>query len=250
MQRYFLDDTQFEDKYVIIAGDDSKHIQKVMRMNEGDQIICCNKAGDCYLSRIEEIEPEKVRASLQKEEERMCEIPVHVTIACGLTKSDKLEWVIQKGTEMGAYACIPFEAERSVVKLDGKKAAKKHERWNKISKEAAEQSHRKRVPEVHELAAFKRLLSEIDKYDHVLVAYEEEARNDEKSRLVNTLSKADEGDTILLIFGPEGGFSDREIDELVRAGAGTCALGPRILRAETAPLYALSAISYHIEFLR
>ncbi|WP_026689191.1 16S rRNA (uracil(1498)-N(3))-methyltransferase [Alteribacter aurantiacus] len=250
MQRYFLEDTQFDDNYVIIAGDDAKHIQKVMRMNEGDNVICCNQSGDCFLSAIEEMTLTEVRASIQQIEERSSEMPVHVTIACGLTKADKLEWVIQKGTEMGAFSYIPFEADRSVVKLDPKKAVKKQDRWNKIAKEAAEQSHRQRIPFVYKPESFKQLTSRIEAFDHVLVAYEEEARNDEKSRLVDTLAKVEEKDTILLIVGPEGGFSDREIEGFIQAGAHPCALGPRILRAETAPLYALSAISYHIELLR
>ncbi|WP_096434595.1 16S rRNA (uracil(1498)-N(3))-methyltransferase [Alteribacter populi] len=249
MQRYFLEETLFQDKYVIITGDDAKHIQKVMRMESGDNVICCNQSGECYTAELTEISTERVEATLMEKEEAAKEMPVHVTIAAGLPKADKLEWVIQKGTELGANGFIPFEAERSIVKWDQKKAKKKVDRWSKIAKEAAEQAHRQQIPSIEGVASLKDLLLQFVNYNHVLVAYEEEARNDEKSRLVNTLKATKDGENILLIVGPEGGFSDREIEDFSNQGAVSCALGPRILRAETAPLYALSAISYHFELL-
>jgi 16S rRNA (uracil1498-N3)-methyltransferase len=247
MQRYFLSNQHFNDEYVMIDGDEARHISRVMRMREGDQVICCNGEGVCFVCRLEDVSPEKVRASLLKRIGHSAELPVHVSLAHGLPKGDKLELVIQKGTELGAGGIIPFEAERSVVKWDKKKEKKKLERWNKIAKEASEQSHRSLVPQVEPVHSFKELLNRFASYSYVIIAYEEDAKTDEKSQLRQTLELVKPGDRLLLVTGPEGGFSDREVQVMKEAGAISCAFGPRILRSETAPFYGLSAISYHLE---
>lgn len=250
MQRYFLDNKHFHDGYVNITGDDAKHIVRVMRMKVGNEIICCNTKGFCYLTEITNITNDTVTAKVISQEMKKVELPIHVTIAHGLPKGDKFELVIQKGTELGAASFIPFEAERSVVKLDEKKTEKKVERWNKIAKEAAEQSYRQVLPAVSSVLSLKQLLNEMAEYDQVLVAYEEAAKNDEKSYFHSALKTMKDGEKLLCIFGPEGGFSHREIELFKEKGATICGLGPRILRTETAPLYALGAISYHFELMR
>ena len=117
-------------------------------MQVGDQIICVNSQGQTAVCEIAEITDEYVAADVVEWKEETSELPIFVTIASGLPKGDKLEWVIQKGTELGAHEFVPFAAARSIVKWDEKKSAKKVERWQKIAKEAAEQSHRSFCPEV------------------------------------------------------------------------------------------------------
>ncbi|PYZ94241.1 16S rRNA (uracil(1498)-N(3))-methyltransferase [Salipaludibacillus keqinensis] len=249
MQRYFLSKESFKDNDVIIEGEDSKHITRVMRMSTGDHIICCDNETACYLCEIRNVLTDSVEAKVVKSLDKDSELPIQVTIAHGLPKGDKFELVIQKGTELGAASFIPFQAERSIVKWDTKKEKKKLDRWNKISKEASEQSHRHYVPRVYGAQTIKQLIQHFHSYSYVILAYEEDAKNDEKSRFHQTLSQMKESDTLLILVGPEGGFSDREVEMMVKAGAISCALGPRILRSETAPLYALAAISYHFELL-
>ncbi|MGJ9381687.1 16S rRNA (uracil(1498)-N(3))-methyltransferase [Salipaludibacillus sp. CF4.18] len=249
MQRYFLKKSQFEDDYVMIENEDAKHISRVMRMNPEDTVICCDEEGSCYLCELTETAPDLVKAKVVEELNKDAEMPVKVSIAHGLPKSDKLELVIQKGTELGAHSFIPFQADRSIVKVDSKKQAKKLERWEKIAKEAAEQSHRNYVPKVHRVHLLNDLLKTFHHFSSVIVAYEEDAKDDEKSRFRQVLQRTKAGDSLLLVVGPEGGFSDREIEKMKEAGAISCALGPRILRSETAPLYGLAAISYHFELL-
>ncbi|MBU9722512.1 MULTISPECIES: 16S rRNA (uracil(1498)-N(3))-methyltransferase [Bacillaceae] len=249
MQRYFLSKDHFSGENIYITGEDAKHIRRVMRMEVGYKIVCCDDAGNCFLSEIVDFPQENVKAKILHSEEKQVELPIHVTVAHGLPKADKFELVIQKGTELGATSFVPFEAERSVVKWDRKKAVKKVERWNKIAKEGAEQSHRHVVPEVNDVSSFNQLLDRFDAFDFVLVAYEEAAKSDEKSRFYSILSKMKAGEKLLLIVGPEGGFSDREIEKMDERGATICGFGPRILRSETAPLYGLAAISYHFELL-
>lgn len=250
MQRYFVHSNQIDDQAVTITGEDVHHIVRVMRMNIEDQLLCSlSDTRRTALCQIAEITNDMVVASIVEWISAEVELPVRVTIANGLPKGDKLELVIQKGTELGAEMFIPFNAARSIVKWDEKKGQKKVERWNKIAKEAAEQSHRSFLPEVTAPLSFSELLKESGKYHHKLVAYEESAKEGERSAFAQALRKMNAGESVLVLFGPEGGLSEKEIDKLTECGFVCCALGPRILRTETAPLYALSAISYHFELM-
>jgi 16S rRNA (uracil1498-N3)-methyltransferase len=249
MQRYFVDETRVANNSITITGDDAHHIAKVMRMKNGEEIICCynQKAALCT---IDEITNEFVKATVVKWIEESNELPVEVTIASGLPKGDKLELIIQKGTELGAKAFLPFQAARSIVKWDTKKSDKKVERWAKIAKEAAEQSHRSVVPAIEAPVSFKQLLEISKEYDACIVAYEEDAKQGEKANFVQTLESLPLGGRLLVVFGPEGGLSEEEIRLLREHTFVSCSLGPRILRTETAPLYVLSAVSYYFELMR
>jgi 16S rRNA (uracil1498-N3)-methyltransferase len=249
LQRYFVKRSANNHRF-FIESEDCHHIVKVMRMQVGDQIICVDPLGKTAVCNIAEITGESVAADVLEWKDEASELPVRVTIASGLPKGDKLEWVIQKGTELGMYELVPFTAARSIVKWDEKKAAKKVERWQKIAKEAAEQSHRTICPEVVYPVSINELIQKSKDFDYKLVAYEEESRNGEVSIFASTLQQIKKGESLLMIFGPEGGLSLDEITLLKKAGFGLCGLGPRILRTETAPLYALAAISYHFELLR
>ncbi|WP_066049828.1 16S rRNA (uracil(1498)-N(3))-methyltransferase [Robertmurraya korlensis] len=248
MQRYFVDQTT-EGRFVI-TGDDFRHIVKVMRLKISDQIICTTSRGEGAICQIAEITDEQVVADVVQWEERSSELPVRVTIASGLPKADKLEWIIQKGTELGAYSFVPVATARSVVKWDEKKAEKKVDRWQKIAKEAAEQSHRRIVPSVATPVNLSGLISLSKDYTYKLVAYEEEAKQGERSTLARTLQGMKNEDSVLIVFGPEGGLTESEVELLSKEGFESCGLGPRILRTETAPLYVLSVISYQFELLR
>ncbi|KKK33147.1 16S rRNA methyltransferase [Mesobacillus campisalis] len=249
MQRYFVTGSG-EEGHFEITGDDHHHIARVMRMKEGDEILCVTAQGKSALCRIEEITSEKALAAVVKWNEGSPELPVSITIASGLPKGDKLEWIIQKGTELGASEFVPFIASRSVVKWDQKKGRKKAERWQKIAKEAAEQSHRNQIPKIHEPVTLKTLVQDAGRFDFCLIAYEEEARHGEASVLADVFKRIGQGESLLAIFGPEGGLTEQEVHILQEAGFVPCGLGPRILRTETAPLYLLSAASYHFELMR
>ncbi|MEL3961748.1 16S rRNA (uracil(1498)-N(3))-methyltransferase [Lysinibacillus endophyticus] len=247
MQRYFIDEQFNDQNEVIITGENAKHILKVMRMEIGESLIVVQN-NIAYICKIVSA-GQNVIVKQTGETIPSPEMPVQVTIACGLPKGDKLDLITQKGTELGMHALIPFAAERSIVKWDDKKGEKKTERLQKIAKEAAEQSHRTQIPEIMSPISFKQLLSIIPNYDAVFIADEEDAKQEIRTRFADKLKKVydNESKSILLIFGPEGGISRNEAKSLIEAGSETMSLGPRILRAETAPLYALSAISYEFE---
>ena len=247
MQRYFLKNHQFQAKQVRITDEDAHHIARVMRMEVGERIIVCNEDKECYYLTITAVTPDEVTGEIGEAIESDTELPIEVTIAQGLPKGDKFEWVIQKATECGASEFIPLNMERSVVKLDAKKASKKVERWNKIAKEAAEQSHRQMVPTVTDVYTFKQLLDRAAQYDVCLFAYEETAKQGQLAQLKQSLSEIQTNGKMLVVVGPEGGISEKEETLLLQSGFKPCALGPRILRTETAPIYILSAISYALE---
>ena len=249
VQRYFVKQRANGNRF-LIDEEDRHHIVKVMRMQLGDQIICVDQEGKQAVCALAEITDTSVVADVVQWKETVSELPISITIASGLPKGDKLEWIIQKGTELGAHRFLPFSAARSVVKWDEKKASKKIDRWQKIAKEAAEQSHRAFLPEVFSAISFKELISKSKDYDYKLVAFEEESRNGETSVFAATLKKMNKGDSLLLVFGPEGGLTDSEVEQLRDNDFAICGLGPRILRTETAPLYTLAAISYHFELMR
>ena len=245
MQRYFIDGKVPENRKVAITGDDAKHIAKVMRQGAGDQVIVVLEEKS-FLATIQSAEFD-IELQLDEEVKADVEMPKKVTIACGLPKGDKLDLIVQKSTELGMHAMIPFEAERSIVKWDAGKGEKKRVRLQKIAKEAAEQSHRVKIPEIHTIHTFKQLIESAKSYEAVIVAYEEEARDSNGKRFAEILKSMYDKDSMLIIFGPEGGISESEVAKLKEAGALFTALGPRILRTETAPLYALSAMSYEFE---
>jgi len=249
VQRYFVKQRANDDRF-FIDEEDRHHIVKVMRMQIGDQIFCVDPDGKQAVCRLAEITDSSVVADVVQWKDEVSELPISITIASGLPKGDKLEWIIQKGTELGAHQFLPFSAARSVVKWDEKKAAKKIDRWQKIAKEAAEQSHRAFMPEIVSPMSFKSMLAKSKDFHYKLAAFEEESRNGEISVFSSTLQQMKKGESLFLVFGPEGGLAEGEIQLLKENGFGLCGLGPRILRTETAPLYSLAAISYHFELLR
>jgi 16S rRNA (uracil1498-N3)-methyltransferase len=249
LQRYFAYEMNSNEQ-LVISGDDYHHIVRVMRMEVEDKLICVDISGKSCICTIAEITDKNIICNIVEYKDGSSELPIRVSIASGLPKGDKLEWIIQKGTELGADQFVPFTAARSIVKWDEKKADKKVERWQKIAKEAAEQSHRNKVPNVHYPISLNALIEASKNYDCKLIAYEEEARIGEASVLAKSLKNLEEGNTLLVVFGPEGGLELKEIEKLQEHGFQTCGLGPRILRTETAPLALLSAVSYHFELSR
>ncbi|RXT14815.1 16S rRNA (uracil(1498)-N(3))-methyltransferase [Ammoniphilus sp. CFH 90114] len=247
MQRYFVDQKNVapDRQEIIIVGDDVAHITKVMRSTVGTRFICCDEQGSCYVCKVEGMEKDKVICRMEEQLLESRELPIKITIAQGLPKGDKMEMVIQKGTELGAHVFVPFTSSRTVVQLDAKKEQKRVERWSKIAKEAAEQSHRQFVPSIQPLHSWKQLLNLAKEYDVALLAYE----NEQAGTLHEAFGRLQAGSRVLLAIGPEGGFSELEVREAMEYGFLSVSLGKRILRTETAALYGLSCISYYYEQL-
>lgn len=244
MQRYFID--QAYRSTVEISGKPHHHMSRVMRMAAGDQVFLAFNDQTTIKAKILAITSDNVTLEEVEKEQLQRELPINITIASGFPKGEKLELIVQKGTELGAFDFIAFPGESSVAKWDAKKQQKKQQRLNKIAQEAAEQAHRQALPKVR-FAAEKELITMFAEYDAVLIAYEESAKQGEQAQLVQTLQQLTAGQKLLVVFGPEGGLTPNEIERFQAAGGKLCGLGPRILRTETAPFYLLSAASFYYE---
>ncbi|HLR80619.1 MAG TPA: 16S rRNA (uracil(1498)-N(3))-methyltransferase [Bacillota bacterium] len=250
MQRYFIPETNWSEKSVQISGDDAHHIQRVMRFEVGDKLICNHPDGRVALCTIAELSKQTVEATIDRWINEQRELPVQVTIAQGLAKGDKFEWVLQKGTELGAHAFIPYQAERSVVKWNRKKAEKKQQRFERIVKEASEQCHRNKIPTIAPVMTLAELIEKSTNYDVKIFAYEQQVERKHDSSFASVIQRLEKDQNVLVCIGPEGGFSENEATILTDHGFIPVRLGPRILRTETAPLYVLASISYHVEELQ
>lgn len=254
MQRYFVLPSQITDRQITITGEDVHHISKVMRFQPGDQVICSDGLGQDVIAIIQSIDKAQVNLEITAKMETNREPKVSVWLAQSIPKADKMDWILQKGTEIGASRFLPFSSERTIVQLDGKKESKRLERWQKIVKEAAEQAHRSVLPEVAGILTWKQLLAVVPDVDIALLAYEAE----EGKAMGDIMEqwKRDKGDSfiressnrqpirILVAIGPEGGFSEKEVAAAVSAGFVSVGLGKRILRTETAGMVALTALLY------
>lgn len=246
MQRYFVAGEQMDGKQVQITGDDARHLARVMRAEPGDEIIVSNGMDREVLARVIRVDQNLVEAEAVQELVMDREPAVEVWVAQSLPKGDKLETVIQKCTELGAARFLPFVSERTIVQYDDKKETKRLERWGKIAKEAAEQAHRNRVPAVLPPVAWKELLRQAGEADAALLCYELESGLRLRPLLAQSIRQAPEGRRlrVMVIVGPEGGFTEREAEEAVAAGCHSVSLGKRILRTETAAMAALACILY------
>ena len=248
MQQYFVNGRAPQGIFQIKDKDTAKHMFSVMRLQADDQTVLVFDDGIKRLARV--VDSQSKSVEIIEELADNVELPVSVTIAMGFPKGDKLEFVAQKATELGMLALWAFPADWSVVKWDGKKLGKKAEKLEKIAQGAAEQSKRNRIPAIRLFEKKTDFLAQLTGFDQIILAYEEAAKAGEQANLVKALSGLETGQSVLVIVGPEGGVSPEEVAAFEGAGAVKTGLGPRILRAETAPLYALSAISYATELLR
>jgi|SRR5690625_1519109 len=249
MQRYFIQEPYWQSKTVRIC-DDYHHIVNVVRLKIGDMIACVHPNGKiaaCTITIIDE-QNDEIIATIENWLDETTELPVDVTIVQSLPKGQKLDLIIQKGTELGATRFILFTSARSVVKWDEQKINKRLTRYKKIAKEASEQSERQIIPEIKYVTDIHAYMQTIEREQYVkLLAYERETESNARSSLYTQLKAIKRNESIIICVGPEGGFTDEEVASFVAVNFTPIRLGKRILRTETASLYALAAISYHVE---
>lgn len=244
MQQYFVDE-MLNDHQVQLPADAAHHFVRVMRATVGSQ--CEVVLPDQRVYKAQLVDQTSAKLELVQQLDRHPEMPVKVVLACGLPKTKgKPELIVQKGTELGADKIVFFAAERSISQWRDNKVAKKLAHLQKIAHAAAEQSHRTKIPEIGYYESLAELLQH-EPADFHLVAWEESAKQGEHAQLVQTLKQIKKGQSLLAIFGPEGGLSQTEIDYMASNQVKAAGLGPRILRTETVPLYFLACVSYQLE---
>ena len=251
MPKFFVTDAQINNEIITITGADVNHIANVLRMKEGDPLVITNiDQNISYKTYIQEIQKEKIQCKIESKLKETTEPSIAITIFQGLPKAEKMEYIIQKTTEIGVKHIVPVAMQRCIVKLSEKDFTKKRDRWQKIAEVAAKQSGRDHIPQIGELTTVKNISDIINSYNLFLVAYENERNKTLKHELQQLYRKTNVENTnlkIAVLIGPEGGITEKEIEELCKAGAKVITLGKRILRTETAPIAIASNIIYEFE---
>lgn len=235
MKKLFVDKISQDN---VLEGDDHAHVSVVLRARVGDELVLCDGDGYDYTFQIVRIESKRTFLKLISKEETTTEPKAKVDLFVALLKADKLEWVCQKCTELGINAIQPFISEFVQVKKESVKV----ERLNKICKEAAQQCGRGKVPVLREPIKWTEMTSKLGDYDNVLFLYEKDGASLKDIKL--------KGESVAIIIGSEGGFSDKEASELSSMGVTTINLGKRILRAETACVTATTLVMYEMGELK
>lgn len=243
MYQFFIESENAAEKFVTITGSDVNHIKNVLRMKIGEKIRVSTKDGHSYFCSVCEITEDFVRADILHKDETGTELPCRIFLFQGLPKSDKMDWIIQKAVELGVYEIIPVAMKNCVVKLDEKKAKAKVTRWQAIAESAAKQSKRSVIPEVKMPMTFSSAASYAKECKVRLVPYENEHGMAATKKAVSDIQN---GQDIAVFIGPEGGFSQEEIDCL-KDDMQLVSLGKRILRTETAGMAMLSILIYKLE---
>lgn len=245
MQRYFLK-TPVEKTFELDA-DIQHHFVTVLRAVEGTQAEFVRPDHTVFIGAVSALTGESTTISWVNDVDVDVELPVEATIIAGLPKGDKPELIVQKATELGVHHIIFVPTKWSVAKWNGKEA-KKIARLQKIADGAAEQAHRTVQPVISYANSLRELMA--NDYDVKIVAWEESAKQGEQAALVAAYQQLQPGQKIVAVFGPEGGLTPEEVGMLGENGYQAAALGPRILRTETAPLYWLSSLSFFLELIK
>ncbi|MBQ6425401.1 MAG: 16S rRNA (uracil(1498)-N(3))-methyltransferase [Clostridia bacterium] len=237
MNRFFTD--RIQGNTAEIAGEDIRHIEKVLRLRAGDRIVVCDGAGTDYTAEISSICPDRVTCALSDARASDTESAVRVTLLQAVPKSGKMETIVQKCVELGVYAVQPVLTARCVP-LPSRDYEKKRVRYQRVALEAAKQSRRGIIPAVGSLIPLDAV--DVSRFDSLIVAYEQE-----KETTLKQVLKEGVGREIGILIGPEGGFEEDEISRLRERGSRTVSLGTRILRTETAGMAMLAQILYELE---
>lgn len=244
MSHFFITSGQIAGDYLTIVGEDVNHMKNVLRMRTGEAFTAADEAGMFYHCEVDTLEKEQVTAKIMWKEQGISELASKIYLFQGLPKSDKMELIIQKAVELGAYEIVPVATKRAIVKLDAKKEASKLKRWQAIAEGAAKQSGRMLVPKISEVKTFGEALQMAQALDMNVIPYEC-ARGMEATREI--FGSIQPGMSVGIFIGPEGGFEESEVEKAQEMNVKPVTLGKRILRTETAGLTTLSILMYLLE---
>lgn len=247
---FFTETEFFTESEAVITGPDVNHIKNVLRMKPGEKLLLSDGKGTNCLCEITELFPDKVLVKILPEEVDDTELPVKVTLYQGLPKADKMEFIIQKCVELGVTKIVPVDTDRAVVKLDAKKEEAKRKRWYGISESAAKQSKRMIVPEIGNVMKFKAAIEAAALDDLAIIPYEDSESLPGAGGMALTrelIGSLKPGQSLSIFIGPEGGFSDGEVELAMQSGVKPVTLGKRILRTETAGMFVMAAVGLLLE---
>ena len=247
MYRFFVNKNQIAQKSITIIGSDVNHIKNVLRMKEGEEVSVVAEDDDNeYRCQIAGFTEDSVLLDLLFVKQNNVELPCEITLYQGLPKADKMELIIQKAVELGVTTIVPVATKRAVVKLEGGRQDKKVARWNSISEAAAKQAKRAIIPKVTEVMNFNQAIEDCKCTDVKIIPYEL-SDPDSMSKTRELIASIKPGNSAAIFIGPEGGFTEDEINRATEAGVCPITLGHRILRTETAGFTVLSWLVLQLE---
>lgn len=232
--RIFTEQNLSLDTHISLQGDAANHLLKVLRMKAGRQLILFNGDGREYPATIESCDKKTAVLRVNGEIERPRESPLHTELAIGISRGDRMDWVLQKATELGVSRIVPLFTEHCEVKLNAERKQKKHAQWQKLIQSSCEQCQRNTLPEIIPPLELADYLHQVDSEKRFVLHH----------RHAQTLASQAPPKSVSLLIGPEGGLSSDEISATTRYQFTPLSLGPRVLRTETAPLVALSLLQY------
>ncbi|RMG59053.1 MAG: 16S rRNA (uracil(1498)-N(3))-methyltransferase [Deltaproteobacteria bacterium] len=233
------------DEHLVLSGEEARHMRTVLRMKRGDHFRGFDEAGNVYLLQVTEVTARDVMARVVLKEGRRPEPRVKVTLAVGIPKGDRFDFILQKATELSVWEIVPFISSRVQVRIPGEKVHSRLERWRRIILEAVKQCGNTNVPEIPGLYTFQELISRLPQGGLKVILYEKTL----SFTLKEVLAGGGDAERITLLVGPEGGFSEEEVEQAREAGFVPAGLGRNILRVETAAIAALAMVQYHFENL-
>jgi 16S rRNA (uracil1498-N3)-methyltransferase len=236
--RFFITPSQVSGSRISVTDEDVRHISAVLRMKTGDALILCDGQGAEYQVTIAEISKSEIKTDIVTQTRREITAP-RLTLGQGLPKSDKMDWIAQKATELGVSNIVPLVTERTIVKIRDEE--KRISRWQKICREAAMQSNRPDIPQVEQILSLRDFIFSLNPEPGtlLLIPWEEGTQP-----LKEVLRQAPDAQHIIVLIGPEGGFSSAEASMAREKGFHAVSLGPNILRTETAAIAVLGMIGY------
>ncbi len=238
MQKFIISKINCVPSKANIQGQDAKHISRVLRLTPGDRIEITDGKGKDYTAIITCISPDNIELDIIDKYNSLTESPIDITLGSGMLKDKKMDLVIKHVTQLGIRNWVPFFCERSIPTPDAKRMEKRFQRWETIAKEALKQCRRSRLPQISKPLSFEKMLNKFSSYDLKIAFWEKSTQR------LATLEKTSNHKKIIVLIGPEGGFSEKEIKMAKKKGFLSYCLGPRILRAETASISSCTLIQH------
>ena len=245
MYRFYITNRQIDGDTIWIEDSDVNHIKNVLRLEKGDWLVACDGDGKDYVCRIQSLAPDRIGLSVEKVQDTGTELDTRITLFQGIPKKDKMELIIQKAVELGAYEIVPVMMKRCVVKLsEEKKIQKKLERWQMIAQAAAKQCDRGIIPVVHPPVTVEQAFDMAGSLEYNMIPYELQEGMETSREIVDEACKHS---SVGIFIGPEGGLEPAEVERAVQIGAHPISLGKRILRTETAGMALLSIMMFQLQ---
>ncbi len=241
MSRFYVPNESIKDKEILISGGQAHHILNVLRLKRDDEVVTFDGTGKEYIGFIKETKKKSLIIEITRTREVAKQNKLDITLVQAIPKKGKMDYIIEKATELGVHRIAPIHTERCIVNLKSDRAKGRVSRWKRIAQGSAQQCGRQDVPKIDEVRDIDDLLDEVAKHDLAMIACLQDG-----TKFIKEVLRDFRGKSVIAFIGPEGDFTSQEIEKVVSKGAKPISLGPRVLKSDTAGLVILSILNYEI----